>query len=116
MTLILIASTSSAQTYKSPQWNGCIQQFYDRDVYNWLSFRNGCSESVTVVFIPNNPGYGGSSMNLGPGRKDNTGYSRSEVNAKQGFELYVCPYGYLNVDAEDRYVNRVNTRFRCKQD
>jgi hypothetical protein len=32
------------------------------------------------------------------------------------FELYVCPLGYIPVDANNQYVNRINsTDFRCKK-
>jgi hypothetical protein len=108
-------SAATAQTYKSPIYNSCIRQFYDPDMYNWLAFENRCSEALSVVFIPYRPGYGGGAADIRPGRKTSTGHSRSEVDDKGGFELYVCPEDYLPVDAEDRYVTRVNTPFRCKQ-
>jgi hypothetical protein len=103
-----------AQTYKSRNYNGCIRQFYDPNQYNWLGFENGCAEPLYVVYIAFNPGYGGSAMDPGPGRHESTGWSQREVAAKRGFQLYVCPQGYVPVDANNQYVSRVNTRFRCK--
>ena len=113
--LVLIPTASFAQKYRSPEWNGCIQQFYDPDFYNWLSFRNTCSEALAVTYIGRKPGYGGSLMELRPGRKNSTGWTRKEVDGWNGFELYVCPLGYVPVDANDQYVRKVDTKFRCRQ-
>ena len=113
--LALTASAASAQRLKSPVWNGCIQQFYDREFYGSLSFRNVCSEPVTAVFIPKNPGYGAGEMDLTAGRAESTGYSRSEIIKNHGFDLYVCPFGYQPVDGNDRYIKRAGAPFRCKQ-
>jgi hypothetical protein len=44
------------QEYRTPEWNGCIRQYYDPNMYNWLSFENQCGESLYIVFIANNPG------------------------------------------------------------
>jgi hypothetical protein len=106
-----------AQRYKSPNYNGCIRQYYEEESH-WLAFENTCSEPLYVLYIPFNPGYGygGGSMDIGAGRHSSTGQSRREVDEKRGFELYVCPEGYFPVDANDRLVERVNTRFRCKQE
>lgn len=114
--LIALAGPAMAQEYRSPEWNGCIRQYYDRSMYGWLAFENTCGERLKVVYVPYNPGHGGSLKTLAPGRHDSTGYSRQEVDAKGGFELYICPDGYVPVDANNRYINRVNTPFRCKRD
>jgi len=104
-----------AEQYKSPQWNHCIRQFYDPKMYNWLAFENTCGERLKILYIANNPGYGGSIMTLSPGRHDSTGYSRSEMSDKRGFELFICPADYNPVDANNRFVTRVNSQFRCKK-
>ena len=106
---------AAAQQYKSPTFNSCIRQFYDPQMYNWLSFQNDCSQSLAVTYIAVNSPYGGYSADLAPGRKASTGFTRDEVRQRGGFELFVCPSGYLPVDARDRYVSRPNTQFRCKQ-
>lgn len=109
------AQAALAQEYVRPEFNGCIRQYYDSHMYNWLAFENTCSQSLYIVFIPNSPGYGQSGMDLLPGRHGSTGYSRSEVDSKGGFELYVCPSGYVPVGPDNRYVSRVIPEFRCKR-
>ena len=84
-------------------------------MYNWLSFENDCASGIKVVFVPYNPGYGSSSMDLGPGRHNATGWPRAIVEQKGGYELYVCPMDYIPVDANDNYIDRVNMQYRCKQ-
>ena len=106
----------SADDYRSPSYNHCIRSFFDPQMYNWYSFENTCGEALSITFIPYNPGFGGGAVDyLGPGRSTSTGNSREEIQRKQGFELYVCPTGFLPVDGNDRYVSRVNTMFRCKR-
>jgi len=107
---------ASAYDYRSPIYNHCIREFYDPNMYNWFSFENTCSEALSVTFIPYDPGFGASAVDyLGPGRSTSTGDSRDEIQRKRGYELYVCPAGFLPVDGNDRYVTRVNTMFRCKR-
>ena len=113
--ILLVSVIACAQEYRSPQWNGCIGEFYDASMYNWLAYTNSCGERLNVVFIPYHPGYGGSSMEIAPGGKGSTGFSRREVDQKGGFEVYACPSGYVPVDGQNQYVNRVNTQFRCKK-
>ena len=113
--LSLGAPSASAQQYVHPEFNGCIHQYYDSSLYNWLAFENTCSQSLYIVFIPNSPGYGDSAMEVRPGHHGSTGFSRSEVASKGGFELYVCPSGYLPVGPDNRYVTRVIPEFRCKR-
>lgn len=109
-------SAESGDEYRSPAYNQCIRTFYDPSMYNWYAFENTCGEALSITFIPYNPGYGGGAVDyLGPGRTTSTGNSRDEIQRKQGFELYVCPTGFMPVDGSDRYVSRVNTMFRCKR-
>lgn len=111
-----IAGAASAAETESPRLNHCVSRVYDPAMYNWLAFENNCGgESIYIVYVPNRPGYGGSAMTVSPGRKGNTGYSRQEVNEKGGYELYICPAGFIPVDASGRYVDRVNTMFRCRR-
>jgi hypothetical protein len=116
LTLMMLLSTSAfAQAYVSPEYNNCIREFYDPAMYNWLSYENVCGHGISIVYVPYRPGYGASQMELGPGRHNSTGWSRSEVQEKGGFGLYICAAGYIPVDANSQYVNRVNTQFRCKR-
>lgn len=112
--LFAVAGAFAAET-ESPRLNHCVSRVYDPAMYNWLAFENNCGESIHIVYVQNSPGYGGSAMTVRPGRKGNTGYSRREVDAKGGYELYVCPAGFIPVDARGRYVDRVNTLFRCRR-
>jgi hypothetical protein len=114
--LMLGASTAFAQQYVTPEYNGCIRQYYDPNMYNWLSYENTCSQSLSVVFVANEPGHGGGgAMDLGPGRHNSTGLTRREVDSNGGFELYVCPAGYVPVGPDGQYVTRVIPQFRCKR-
>lgn len=114
--LMLGATTASAQQYVTPQYNGCIRQFYDPAMYNWLAYENTCSQSLSVTFVPYQPGHGGGgAVDLGPGRHSSTGLSRREVHDNGGFELYVCPAGYIPVGPDGRYITRVIPEFRCKR-
>ena len=114
--LMLGASAASAQQYVTPTFNGCIRQFYDPSMYNWMTYENNCGQSLSVTFVPNEPGHGGGgAMDLGPGRHSSIGLSSSEVRDNGGFELYVCPSGYIPVGPDNRYVTRVIPEFRCKR-
>jgi hypothetical protein len=109
-------SAEGGDDYRSPAYNHCIRTFFDPNMYGWYSFENTCSEALSITFIPYSPGFGGGAVDyLGPGRATSTGTSREEMQRKQGYELYVCPTGFLPVDGNGRYVSRVNTMFRCKR-
>jgi hypothetical protein len=119
ITAILLASMTTTialatQLYQSPTLNYCIREFFDPSLYNWLSFENSCSESLSVTYIGYNPPHARSSADIGPGRKASTGLTKNEVAERGGFELYVCRSGYLPVDAADNYVSRTNVPYRCK--
>ncbi len=96
------------------KYDACITEFYDPKTYNWLSYRNGCVESLRILFLPNNGAHFASSMTLKSGRSDSTGYSKSEVEAKHGFTKAICQDGWLPVDEHDRVWNSSNGRYRCK--
>jgi hypothetical protein len=120
ITVILLASMTAtialaAQRYQSPTFNSCIREFFDPSMYNWLSFGNSCSESLSVTYIGYNPPYARYSADIRPGQKTSTGLTRNEVAERGGFELYVCQSRYLPVDAADNYVSRTNVPFRCKE-
>jgi hypothetical protein len=54
-------------------------------------------------------------MDLGPGRHASTELTRGEAQNNGGFELYVCPAGYIPFGPDDQYVTRVIPEFRCKR-
>ena len=41
--------STSAQVHEIPQLNSCIKEFYDPEMYNWLTFRNTCAQALTIV-------------------------------------------------------------------
>ena len=110
------ATTTGAQKYQSPTFNSCIRQFYDASMYNWFSYENTCSQTLSITYIANKPPYGSYSADIRPGRKTSTGWDREEVDQRGGFFVYVCPENYLPVDGQDRFVTRPNVQFRCKLD
>jgi len=90
-----------------------ISQFWDPKFYNWLSFQNNCGQAIQLTYAG---GISGATDDLGPGQATNTGWSKSELAQKGVFNLYVCPAGYIPVDAAtDKYVSRPNQTYRCKQ-
>jgi len=96
----------------------CISQFWDPKFYNWLSFENTCGQAIHLSFIATNTNdtFGMSSTDIAPGQASNTGWSQSEVDRKGGFTLFVCPAGYVAVDAfSGQSVSRPNQDFRCKK-
>ena len=83
---------------------------------DWLTFENGCSEALSVTAVPRvgNGGTCGGQNDIGPGRKSQTGCDRASYNKSNGLELYVCPAGWIPVDADDQYVTKPVLQFRCK--
>jgi hypothetical protein len=106
---------ANAYRYASPLPGSCVSAFYDSSFYNWLAFRNTCNQSMYLMWIAYNPGYGGWSWTLRPNQKTSTGYSRSEWASKRGYQMFLCPAGYIPVDSRNQFVNRVNTPYRCLQ-
>jgi len=107
---------NSDQKFRPPISASSVRQFYDPQKYNWLSYENVSSEGISITFIPKIPGRGGNNIKLLPGAHGTTGRSSQEVQAMGGFELYVCPLGYVPVDANNQYVNKIDTpNFRCKR-
>jgi hypothetical protein len=95
----------------------CVQQYYDQNHYNWLAFRNGCGQSIYVVFVRGDNGGSIGAMNLGPGRHDSTGLSSQEVSSKGGIRIAVCAQGEVPISTRTRrYWTNGNDRFFCKDD
>jgi hypothetical protein len=102
----------------TPLAASCISQFWDPKFYNWLSFQNNCGQAIHLSYTANNPSdtFGMSAADIAAGRSSNTGRSQSEVNQKGGFNLYVCPAGYVPVDpSTNQSVSGPNKTFTCKQ-
>ena len=112
-------NNSQASTQYAPSLPAtCITQFWDPKFYNWLSFENTCGQPIHLSFIATstNDTFGMSSTDIAPGQASNTGWSQSEVNRKGGFTLFVCPAGYVAVNAAtNQSVNQPNQDYRCKK-
>ena len=93
----------------------CVSSFYDREMYSWLVYQNNCGQTINLTWVSIYSG-GASSATIYPGRKASTGWNQAEVNSRGGFELFVCPAGFIPVDANDNFVEKANTLFRCKRE
>jgi Sel1 repeat len=108
--------TSAGVTVAGGQFNNCISPFYDPRSYNWLAFRNSCPQTLHVTWIFGAERGLGSSADISAGANASTGYSSSEVGAKNGWEVYVCPAGYLSVDAQGNGIRGGKAQpYVCKQ-
>ena len=57
--LFLARGTRPAKAQNYEGYRGCMQQFYERNQYGWLAFKNTCSDGLSVTFAtPNLPGCG----------------------------------------------------------
>jgi hypothetical protein len=55
-------------------------------------------------------------MDLEPGRQSSTGRAASEIRAAGGLEIYVCPQGYVPVDAQGNAIgSHTVSEFKCEQ-
>jgi hypothetical protein len=109
------SSSTSAQRHEVPQLNSCIKEFYDPEMYNYLTFKNTCSQSLTIVFVAKDGSGTGGTMELRPGGKDSIGKSQGNDPKPGSFELYVCQTGYVPVDDNNQLVSKPASNFRCQQ-
>ena len=109
-------NAGGAPQYVTPTLNNCVGQFYDPTVYNWLALQNNCQQKITVAFVSRNSGslvWG--SMDLQPGAKGNTGESKQEIDSQGGILWYVCPYGYVPLDANGNGITtQAVSQYACK--
>lgn len=108
-------SSASAQRHEMPQLNSCIKEFYDPGMYDYLTFENSCSQSLTVVLVAKDGSGAGGTLELRPGGKDSVGLSRGKVPKPGSFELYVCRTGYIPVDDNNHVVSKPGSNFKCRQ-
>lgn len=109
-------SSDGSAHYLASLPSGCIGQFWDPKYYNWLSFQNNCGQAIHLSWIAasQSDSFGMSAADLAPGATSNSGWNQSEVQRKAGFLFFVCPGGYVPVDATtDQVVSRANQLFRC---
>jgi hypothetical protein len=109
------SSSSSAQRHEIPQLNSCIKEFYDPEMYNYLTFKNTCTHSLTVVLVAKDGSGTRGTLELRPGGKDSVGRSQGRDPKPGSFELYVCPTGNIPVDNNNQVVSKPASSFRCQQ-
>jgi hypothetical protein len=108
------AESALAQRHEIPTLNSCIREFYDPEMYNYLTYKNNCSHSLTIVFVAKDGSGASGTMDLRPGGKDSVGRFAGRVPKLGGFQLYVCQVGYLPVDENGKVVNKPRTSFQCQ--
>lgn len=111
---IVNAESAFAQRHEIPALNSCIREFYDPGMYGYLSFKNKCSQSLTVVFVPKDGSGAGGTMDLRPGGQDSVGKLAGRVPKIGDFELYVCRSGNMPVDDVGKVVTKPGASFQCK--
>lgn len=111
---IVDAGSAFAQRHEIPVLNSCIREFYDPGMYNYLTFKNNCSHSLTIVFVAKDGSDAGGTMDLRPGAKDSVGRFAGRVPPLGSFQLYVCQAGYLPVDDTGKVVSKPRTNFQCQ--
>ncbi len=113
----ITVSTSSAfaQTHEIPALNSCVKEFYDPGMYNYLSYKNNCLQSLSIVFIAKDGSGASGTMDLRPGASDSVGRLAGGVVPKIGwFQLYVCQAGYKPVDENNKVVTKPKTAYTCR--
>jgi hypothetical protein len=111
---IVNANTAFAQRHEIPAFNSCIREFYDPGMYDYLTFKNKCSHSLTVVFVAKDGSGAGGNMDLRPGGQDSIGKLAGRVPKIGDFQLYVCRSGDMPVDDTGKVVNKPRATFQCK--
>ena len=107
--------SSFAQKHEIPALNSCIKEFYDPGMYNYLTFKNTCLQSLTIVFVPKNGAGPSGTMDLRPGASDSVGRSAAGVVPKIGtLQLYVCPVGNMPLDEDNKVVTKAGASVQCK--
>jgi hypothetical protein len=116
--LFIIAGAPNvfAQSDQPRPLDKCISESYDPGMYNYLTYKNNCSQSLTIVFVAKDGSGFNGTMDLRPGASDSVGRSADGVVPKVGgFQLYVCEVGSLPVDEKNNVVSKPQTIFRCQQ-
>ena len=107
-----------AHSYASPITTSCIAEFWDANNYGWLALQNNCGQPVHLTWIATSPTdtYGAASADIAVGQKAETGWSQDEVAAKQHFNFFICPGGYIAVDGvTHQAISSPNETFVCQK-
>lgn len=111
---VVNAESTFAQRHEIPAFNSCIREFYDPGMYDYLTFKNKCSQSLTIVFVAKDGSGASGTMDLRPGGQDSVGKLKGRVPKIGDFQLYVCRSGDMPVDDTGKVVSRPRTSFQCR--
>ena len=111
----MFTPAAAEQKYVAPI-EGCLSEFYDSQYYNWLSYRNNCSQSVSVTFVSRFSSGIFGSVTISPGGKKNTGWSREEINRAGGLTAFACPDGYHATGENGSELRHGATLATCRED
>jgi hypothetical protein len=112
------SSGGNSGSYLAPIAQSCVREFWDPKFYNWLSFANDCGQAINLTWIAKNLNdhFGGANAIIAAGQSTNTGWSQTEVAAKGGFTLFICPAGSVAVDGNThQMVSSPNATYSCKK-
>jgi len=116
---ILLLVVAAAHDVKSQEFTSpvpeCVREFYDPQMYHWISYENTCTGTINVALV------GIAKLNSGaltikPGHHGSPGMNAKEVEAVGGLKTFVCPGGYLPVNADDNklIITKIPNRYVCK--
>lgn len=108
------AGSANAQGHQIPVLNSCIREFYDPGMYNYLTYQNNCTQSVTLVFVTKNGSGASGTMDLRPGGRDSVGKLAGKAPKIGDLQLYVCPTGHMPVDDSGKTVTKPKTEYQCQ--
>jgi hypothetical protein len=102
------------QGHAIPTRNSCIKEFYDPEMYNYLTYKNNCSQSLTVVFVAKDGS--GVGWHDGPSarRKRRSRPLAGKTPKVGAFQLYVCQSGYMPIGEDGKIVSKPRTSFECR--
>ena len=108
------AGIAAAQRHEVPTFSSCIREFYDSGMYNYLTYKNNCSQSLTVVFVAKDGSGAGGTMDLRPGAQDSVGKLAGRSPKIGAFQLYVCRSGYVPLDDSGKLVSKPKSNYQCQ--
>jgi len=112
---VVNAENALGQRHEIPALKSCIREFYDPEMYDYLTYKNNCSQALSMVFVAKDGLGTGGSMDLRAGGKDSVGRSADGRAPKIGdFELYVCVLGYVPIDDSGKLVSKPRSNFKCQ--
>lgn len=112
--VLALAQKYQAQEFTSPVPE-CSREFYDPQMYHWISYENTCAGTINVALVGVGTPHSGA-LTIKPGHHGSPGMTVKEVEAVGGLKTFVCPGGYLPVNADDSklIITKIPNRYVCK--